>query len=97
MVKNKFERMSKMEKKDLILAYKNTQKGKAILQRLRRIFCIGIIGLLYSVYLFISKFNDWNFSDYMLMIPLLLCSFFFILMSFKLRKQNLNHFAISKK
>ena len=42
-MKNKYQRMSKKEKKKLIIEYKNTEKGKYMMQKLRNLIIIGVI------------------------------------------------------
>lgn len=98
-MKTKYQRMNKFEKKQLIEEYKKTLKGKESLSRLNRIMIIGLIGLIYGIgetlYSYIK--DEIKISDYLTIIPLLIASFIFIIMSFNLRKKELNKFAIKRK
>ncbi len=98
-MKTKYQRMNKEEKKNLIEEYKKTTKGKESLSRLNRIMIIGLIGLIYGIgealYSYIK--DEIKISDYLTIIPLLIASFIFIIMSFNLRKKELNKFAIKRK
>ena len=56
-MKNKYQRMSKEEKKKLIIEYKNTEKGKYMMQKLRNLIIIGVISYFYAIYLILSSKN----------------------------------------
>ena len=96
-MKTKYERMSKEEKKKTLENYKKTYAGKAMMVRLTRLIIIGILGLLYSAFLFVYDFKDLKWSDYLVIVPLVLISIFFIVMAIRLKKKVLNQFAIKKK
>lgn len=95
-MKTKYQRMNKEEKKNLIEEYKKTTKGKEMLSRLNRILAIGLIGLIYGVglALYLYSKDGIKINDYLTIIPLLIASFIFIIMSLNLRKKELNKFAI---
>ena len=92
-MKNKYQRMSKEEKKNLIIEYKKTEKGKYLMEKLRNLLIIGILSYIYSFYLIITAENVWN---YIAASSLLLAGCVFIVASLKLRIKNLNKFAIKK-
>ncbi len=98
-MKTKYQRMNKEEKKNLIEEYKKTTKGKEVLSRLNRILAIGLIGLIYGVglALYLYSKDGIKINDYLTIIPLLIASFIFIIMSLNLRKKELNKFAIKRK
>ncbi|MCI9279694.1 MAG: hypothetical protein HFJ02_02705 [Bacilli bacterium] len=98
-MKTKYQRMNKEEKKNLIEEYKKTTKGKEMLSRLNRILAIGLIGLIYGVglALYLYSKDGIKINDYLTIIPLLIASFIFIIMSLNLRKKELNKFAIKRK
>ena len=97
MLKTKYERMSKEEKKKVVLEYKKNEAGKAMCNRLFRLNVIGIIGMVYSVFLFFYDYKDLKWSDYLLIGLLFSMSIFFIYMAYRLRKKVLNQFAIKRK
>jgi len=97
MLKTKYERMSKEEKKEVVANYKKTEVGKVMMMRLLRLTIIGLLGILYSIYWFVSHLSDLQWTDYLVMIPLSLISIFFIVMAFRLRKKVLNQFVVKKK
>ena len=93
-MKNKYQRMSKEEKKKLIIEYKNTEKGKYMMQKLRNLIIIGVISYFYAIYLILSSKNIWNYISAGM---LLAAGCIFIVASVKLKNKNLNKFAIKKK
>jgi len=97
MEKIKYDRMTKKEKKELIIKYKKTDKGREMYKRLIRLFIIGIICLIYSIYLFISNYNNLTWVNYLMIIPLFIAAFVFMISSIYLRRKVLNQFAIKKK
>lgn len=97
MLKTKYERMSKEEKKEVVVNYKKTEAGRVMMMRLLRLTIIGLLGILYSVYWFVSHLHDLQWTDYLVIVPLTLISIFFIVMAFRLRKKVLNQFVIKKK
>ncbi len=97
MMKTKYERMSKEEKKSLVKKYKSTPNGKVMMNRLLRVNAIGVVGIFYSIFLLVSEYQNLTFKKSLVMIPLFLISIFFLFMSYRLRKKVLNQFAIKKK
>lgn len=93
-MKNMYQRMSKIEKKDILNKYKKTPKGKYIIGKLRNLLIIGIISYIYAVYLFISSKNVW---DYISAGTLFIGGCIFIISSIKLKIRNLNNYIINKK
>lgn len=97
-MKIKYKRLTKEEKKQVIAEYKKTDKGKVMYTRLTRLFIIGILGIIYAIWYFIYDYlnYDLTISDLLVIIPLFLISFFFIIMACKLRIKNLNNYVIKK-
>lgn len=93
-LKNKYQRMTKDQKHALLIEYKNTEKGKYMLSKLRNVFIIGIISYIYSIYLFITANKIWEYISAGILI---IFGCIFIIASSKLRVKNLNQFAIKKK
>lgn len=93
-MKNKYQRMSKEEKKELINEYKKTEKGKYLLGKLRNVLICGVLSYIYAVYLIITAENIWSYIG---AGGLLIAGCIFIVGSIKLRGKNLNKFAIKKK
>lgn len=61
-----------------------------MLSRLNRILAIGLIGLIYGVglALYLYSKDGIKINDYLTIIPLLIASFIFIIMSLNLRKKS---------
>lgn len=97
MLKNKYERMNKEEKKKTIELYKKTNNGKAMLNRLLRLNIIGSILIVYAIIEFVMDINNLELTNYLISIPVCLVGIFFIIMAYKLRKKSLNNFAIKQK
>ena len=94
MYKLKYYSLNKEEKKKLKEDFYNTEFGKSIKLRLNRLFITGILGILFSVYLFITSENKWN-TIYA--IILVLASLIFIWGSFSVRAKKLNEYLVKKK
>ena len=95
MLKTKYERMTKLEKKELEKKYKETEKGKLMMERLLRVKIIGVIGIVYAGYFLIKEGLVWK--NILLYGPLLVISLIFIVTSKKLKKKVLNQLAIKTK
>ena len=94
MYKLKYYTLSIEEKNKLKTSFYQTEYGKKINKLLIRLLIIGIIGLLFSIYLLITHVNIW---DLITGIMLLIASIIFIIASFKLRINKLNDHLIKKK
>jgi len=88
--------MKKEEKKALYEKYKKTELGQIMSKRLFRLNIIGILGIIYSVGLYIYEYKDIKMLDYLSIIPLFLASIFFLMMSCKLKKKVLTKLAVKK-
>lgn len=95
-MKNKYQRLSKEDKKECRNMYYNTPKGKDMHLRLIRLNVIGILGLLIGCYIIINGniTHDINWIDYTVSIPLLFASFIFLIGSYLIRGKVLNQFAL---
>ncbi len=97
-MKNKYQRMSKEEKKRCKEFYYNTSKGKEMRKRLNRLTIIGIIGLLFSVFLIVSGYisEEINWATWVMSGVLCVFSCVFIIGAIRLRGQCLNQYAVAK-
>jgi len=94
MYRLKYYSLNKDEKKELKNNFYNTEFGKSIKNRLDRLFLIGIIGILFSVYLFINPSNKW---DIVTGVILVVASIIFLVGSFKVRIRKLNDYLVKQK
>lgn len=94
MLRLKYYSLTKEEKQKLKNDFYDTEFGKEVKTRLDRLFIIGIISLIFSIYLYITSENIWNivYSTILLLAALL-----FIYNSFKLRIKKLNNYLVKKK
>ena len=91
MYKLKYYSLSTEEKKILKQDFYKTEFGKSMKNRLNRLFIIGILGILFSIYLFFSYNSVWELA---LGIFLLIFSLLFLISSFKIRIDKLNNYLI---
>lgn len=94
MYKLKYYSLSKEEKELLKEEYYKTDKGISNKTRLNRLFILGILGICFSIYLYISHTTIWDIVTASL---LLIASLIFIIGSFKIKIRNLNNYLIKKK
>ena len=94
--KNKYQRMTKEQKKQCKEFYYNTPKGKSMCSRLNRLIIIGSIGLLFSIFLIISGYitKEISWATYALAAILSIFSLIYIISSIVLRGKCLNNYAI---
>lgn len=98
-VKNKYQRMTKTEKKELQQQFYETTKGKEMKKRLLRLRLIGLVGIFFSIFLVISGYisKELNWATWAMSILLMLCSCVYFVGSFTIKGKMLNDFAIKKK
>lgn len=98
-VKNKYQRMTKIEKKELQQQFYETTKGKEMKKRLLRLRLIGLVGIFFSIFLVISGYisKELNWTTWAMSILLMLCSCVYFVGSFTIKGKMLNDFAIKKK
>lgn len=91
--------MNKEDKIKLLNEYRQTEKGKIMLNRLTRIMITGIVGLLYAIglgiYLYVTK--TFEIIDLLSIIPLFFASILFIIMSIKLKNKELTKLIKKKR
>ena len=94
--KNKYQRMTKEEKKQCQKFYYNTEKGQAMRSRLNRLVIIGVVGLLFSIFLLISGYlsHELSWATILLAVILTIFSLVYIVSSITLRRKCLNNYAI---
>ena len=95
-MKNKYQRLSKNEKKECKDMYYSTLKGKEMHLRLIRLTILGILGFLLGIYLIGNGIltHQIKWYDYLISIPLLIASIIFLVGSFTIRRKVLNQFAL---
>ena len=98
MMKTKFQRMNKEEKKKAIRRYYNTSLGKENEIRFKRLLIIGLLCLAYSAYLFVSIIIDGgNVWNYILAICMLISGLVFLIGRIKIRSKQVNNFLTKKR
>lgn len=109
-MKNKFERLSRKEKKEAINEYKNASThNEDILSRLNRLKGVGIIGIIYSIIMFTLDFLrehdifDYGFNtfdnivlSYIIDASLLIICVFFLIKANQLLNTQVNKYLIEK-
>lgn len=95
-MKNKYQRLSNIDKKECCTMYYSTQKGKEMHLRLIRLNILGLIGILISIYLIVQGniSHSIKWYDYLVSVPLFFASIVFLVGSFVIRKKVLNQFAL---
>ena len=94
MLRLKYYSLTKEEKQTLKEKFYNTEFGNSIKLRLNRLNMTGLIGVLFSIYLFVTANNKWNIVYATI---LLLASIFFIISSHKVRIKKLNDYLVKTK
>lgn len=109
-MKNRFERLSRKERKEAIIEYrKESKNNEAIISRLNRLKGVGIIGIVYSLIMFTLDFLkerdilDYGFNtfdniilSYLIDASLLLICVFFLIKANKLLHDQVNKYLIEK-
>lgn len=97
-VKNKYQRMTKTEKKEIEQQFYETTKGKEMKKRLLRLRVIGLVGIFFAIFLVISGYisKELNWATWAMSILLMLCSCVYFVGSFTIKGKMLNDFAIKK-
>lgn len=107
-MKNRFERLSRKEKKEAINEYKKaSSNNEAIIMRLNRLKVIGIIGIIYSLIMFTFDllkekgildygFNTFNniYISYIIDAFLLIMCAVFVIKARQLLSQQVNKYLI---
>lgn len=95
-MKNKYQRLSKEDRKECRSMYYSTTQGKSMHIRLFRLLIIGTIGILFSIFMIGNGLIQQNLHwyDYAMAIPLFLISIVFIVGSFLIKRKVLNQFAL---
>lgn len=110
-MKNKFERLSKLEQKEAIKEYERASDANAsIMGRIKRLKVVGIIGIIYSLIMFLldllkeygifdiglNKFDNLLVS-YLLDACLLIFCVVFLIKANSLVKEQVNKYLVEKK
>ena len=95
-MKNKYQRMSKEEKRVCREKYYNTPKGHEMKIRFIRLNIFGIVGICFSVFLVVSGYisKEINWATWTMAIILIIFSFIYLIGSYILKGKCLNNFAI---
>lgn len=110
-MKNKFERLSKEEKKESIKEFENvSDANKNLITRIKRLRVVGIIGIIYSLIMFIldflkeNKIVDYGFNvfdnlifNYIIDACLLIFCAFFVVKANMMIKEQVNIYLVDKK
>ncbi len=95
MYKLKYYSLTKEEKQKLKEEFYQTEFGQMLKKRLDRVFIIGIMSLVFGIFLILTKNNIW---DLISGISLLIAAVVFLIGSFKVRIDKLNlYYAKTKK
>ncbi len=94
MYKLKYFTLSKRDKNKLKETFYQTEFGQNIKKRLIRLLIIGILSIIYSIYLLITSENIW---ELIMGIMLLSAGLIFILGSIFIRINKLNNYLIKNK
>ena len=97
-MKNKYQRMTKEEKKECQQKYFATSKGKEMKIRFLCLKIIGILGIAFAIFLIISGYisNEINWATWAMAIILMIFSVVFITGAIILKGKCLNQFAVKK-
>jgi len=97
-MKNKYQRMTKDEKKNCRESFYKTTKGKEMKMRFQRLTVLGVIGILFSAFLVVSGYvsNEINWTTWLMAIVLTIFSIIYILGAFFLSRKCFNDFAVKK-
>lgn len=97
-MKNKYQRMSKEEKKQCQTFYYNTEKGHEMKMRFLRLKIIGGVGVAFSIFLVVSGYisNEINWATWVMAGILFLFSWVFIIGSEVIKGKCLNQYAVKK-
>ena len=97
-MKNKYQRMNREEKKKLVEEFQKTEVGKNQLFRLKRLFIIGIVLIIFGILeILVAYFTKKGIWDYISGVMCIITAIIFIGGSFKIKGNSLNNFAIKKK
>jgi len=94
MLKLKYYSLTKEEKFKLKEKFYKTEFGKSIKERLNRLLIIGILGIIFSIFLFLYNPSKWDIISGVL---LLVASLIFTIGSYRVRIKKLNNFLIKNK
>lgn len=110
-MKNKFERLSKIEKKQANEEFRNSdERNRNIVSRLKRLRIVGIVGIIYSILVFIidflnekgiikfglNIFGTHALINYLIDACLLIFCVFFLVKSNQILKEQVNKYLINK-
>ncbi len=94
MYKLKYYSLTKEEKEKLTKEFYQTDYGKMIKKRLDRVFIIGIMSIVFGLFLIITNTSIW---DILSGSSLLIAAAIFIYGSIKVRINKINDYLIKKK
>jgi hypothetical protein len=98
MLKNKYQRMSKEERKNLREEYYQTKYGRQNKSRFLRVIIISVFCLFYSIYMGIENYLDKKaIMMFIYCIGLFITGMVMLIACIRIRNQALNNYALKKK
>ena len=98
MLKTKFQRMNKEEKKKAISRYYKTDLGKENAMRFKRLLIVGLLCLAWGIYLFIDAIiKGGNYWSYSLATCMVIFGLIFLIGRVKIRSKQVNDFLTKKR
>lgn len=92
-MKTKYERLSKIERKELYLKYKSEKSNIAL--KMRNMFVLCYVGMIYSIIMFIYDFfYKHNKFSFILDIIILLFCIIILFKTFNTKKELLNNYLL---
>lgn len=97
-MKYKYDTLSKQEKKDLKIEYKNSEENKLFYKKIKRVIILCDFGIIYAIVMMIIDFVfKMSLINKVLDCLLLIFSLGFLVRANDILKMNINKYLISKK
>ncbi len=95
-MKNKYQRMNVLEKKKCRESFYQTAKGKEMKTRFIRLNILGVVGIIFSIFIIVSSYYEksLNGATWGMAILLTVFSIIFLVGAYYIRGKVLNQFAI---
>ena len=91
--------MNVLEKKRCREAYYQTEKGREMKSRFIRLIVLGVIGILFSIFLIVSAYYEksLNWATWGMAVLLIIFSLIFLIGAYYIRGKVLNQYAIQNR